>query len=93
MLFLLISLLISCLTVFSLNTLIVWSRSDNNGIMGYVLATIYTSIVAGIALMGKAPLDQSTRLFLNRWIAISITAIYLIFWLVNECVIAPMMSA
>jgi len=91
MLFVVISAMLSLLTVFSLNWMLKWNFSHEDGITSYVLAFLFSLLIAVLGLIGKQPLDWKTKQFLFRWTVILIVVIYLVFWLVNEFVIGPMM--
>ena len=90
MLFVVISVMLSLVTVFSLNWMLKWNFNHEDGITSYVLAFFISLLIAVFGLIGKQPLDWKTKLFLFRWTTILIAAIYLIIWLVNEFVIGPM---
>lgn len=92
-LFVIISVLVSLITVFSLNWMLKWSYYHQDGIISYVLAILFSLLVAGLGLIGEEPIDWKTKLFLFGWIVILIIVMYLIFWLLNESLIGPMMSA
>ena len=92
-LFVVISVLVSVITVFSLNWMLKWSFYHEDGIISYVLAILFSLLIAGLGLVGEDPIGWKTKLFLFRWIVILITAMYMIIWLLNESLIGPMMSA
>jgi len=82
---------VGVLTVVCLNWIFRWSYQEG-GFMSYVLAGLFSLLLGVFGCIGEHQLDWRTKLFLMRWLVMLITGIYLIFWLVNECLIAPAMS-